>query len=272
MSADSDREVWCLKIGLGSPIAGSDPYIHLDAFVSYAAAVEAIGHEGIAGLEDGDEPEYFEEEMPFARYEDDSGEWVWATSAAAFADLNAENQDFDTESWDSDAAAAWFDEQDPADPTQWTTTKWRYRFNQDSRHQAKETHVNVSTGPGKSYNAALPYTPAESLTYFFELKDEYDPQHVVDMIEAHVSGIGKKRSQGYGRIRDVRVTDATRAVESAIYHGGQTLRSLPATFFDAVQEGLTYEARTVRPPYWHQFNQPEGLAVAPFTDSPPITL
>jgi len=233
--------VYCLKIELGAPVAASDPYIHLDSFVSYAAAVESVGHNGIDELEDGGDPEYWENEMPFKRYEV-GDEWVWATSSASIAYPDGDS--------------------DSGEPERWNTTRWRTHFDHDPEHQIKETHVNTSSGEFKSYNAALPYAATDSLTFFFK----GDADRVVELIEEHVPAVGKKRSQGFGRIRDVQVTSAEGEVESAIYHNGRVLRSLPATFAPTVVSGITYERRTVRPPYWHQANQ--VMAYPPFVDIP----
>lgn len=238
------HDVYCLRVDLASPIAASDPYIHLDSFVSYAAAVESIGHDGIAELDDGAEPSYFEDEMPFKKYEVD-GEWVWATTAAGIATGEAVGI---------------------KEPERWSTTKWRKHFDDDPVHQIKETHINTSSGSFKSYNAALPYAAADELTFFFEPSTDADPGRVVDLIERHVSGIGKKRSQGFGQIRDIDLVDATGHVESALYHNGTILRSTPATFTSRVVPNTRYERRTVRPPYWHAHNQ--TMAIAPFTDFP----
>lgn len=237
-------DVYCLKINLGSPVAASDPYIHLDSFVAYAAGVESIGHDGLAELEDGGEPEYFADEMPFKRYEV-GDEWVWATTAAGIATP---------------------DETDINETERWSTTKWRKHFDDDPVHQIKETHINTSSGSFKSYNAALPYAGADALTFFFEPADDVAPDRVVKLIERHVSGIGKKRSQGFGRIRDIQLTDASSAVSSAVYHNGRVLRSLPTDFTERVTARVHYERRTVRPPYWHAANQ--SMAITPFTDVP----
>ncbi len=231
--------VHCLKIDLGAPVAASDPYIHLDSFVSYAAGVESVGHDGLDELDDGGDPEYWEDEMPFDRYEVDD-EWVWATSSAGIAHPDG----------DGDSGA----------PERWNTTRWRSHFDHDPEHQIKETHVHTSSGEFKSYNAALPYSATDTLTFFFE----GDADRVVELIETHVPAVGKKRSQGFGRIRDVSVTSADGAVESAIYHNGRVLRSLPASFATRVPTGVRIERRTVRPPYWHSANQ--AMAYAPFTD------
>lgn len=233
--------VHCLKLDLGAPVAAADPYIHLDSFVAYAAGVESVGQDGLDQLEDGGEPEYWAAEMPFERYQV-GDEWVWATSAAGLAHPDG----------DGDSGA----------PPRWSTTRWRSHFDHDPEHQIRETHVNTSSGEFKSYNAALPYAPTDSLTFFFE----GDADRVVDLIETHVPAVGKKRSQGFGRIRDVQVTSADGAVESAIYHGGRVLRSLPASFATTVPAGVRIERRTVRPPYWHAANQ--TLAYPPFVDVP----
>lgn len=233
--------VHCLKINLGAPVAASDPYIHLDSFVAYAAGVEAVGRDGLDELEDGGEPEYWIEEMPFERYEVD-GEWVWATSSAGIAHPDGDG--------------------DSGEPERWNTTRWRNHFDDDPEHQIKETNINTSSGEFKSYNAALPYSAADTLTFFFE----GDANRVVELIEKHVAAVGKKRSQGFGRIRDIEVASAGDTVESAIYHNGRVLRSLPNSFAPTVVSGVTYQQRTVRPPYWHQANQ--VLAYPPFVDVP----
>lgn len=237
-------DVYCLQADLGSPVAASDPYIHLDSFIAYAAGVESIGHDGLAELEDGGDPEYFADEMPFRRYE--VGEdWVWATSAAGIATPDGGNI---------------------SETERWSTTKWRKHFDDDPIHQIKETHINTSSGSFKSYNAALPYAGADALTFFFEPDDGSSPDRVAELIERHVSGIGKKRSQGFGRIRDVEVIDVSETVESALYHNDRVLRSVPASFATTVPGGVKMERRTTRPPYWHAANQ--ELAYSPFSEVP----
>lgn len=237
-------DVYCLRADLGSPVAASDPYIHLDSFVAYAAGVESVGHEGLEAMEDGDDPTYFVDEMPFRRYEID-GSWVWATSAAGIATPDAV---------------------DLSETERWSTTKWRKHFDDDPVHQIKETHINTSSGSFKSYNAALPYTGADALTFFFEPAADADADRVVELIEKHVSGIGKKRSQGFGRINELSVVPAGEAVESAIYHNERVLRSVPACFAERVPTGVRFERRTTRPPYWHAKNQ--EMAFTPFSEVP----
>jgi len=226
--------VYRLDVELGTPVAASDPFIHLDAFLSYAAGIESIGYDGLQQLDENDPPEYFADEMPletYARGED----WVWASSAAQIATP----------------------EGPAAEKGRWNTTRWRKRFDVDLDHQVKRTQINTTSGEFKSYNAALPYNAADKLMFFFE----GDPEAVERLIRHHISGIGKKQSQGFGFIRDIEVKEAE-GMSSAVYHDGHLLRSIPASFLDGTPTDIHIERRTVRPPYWHADNQ--TMAIPPF--------
>lgn len=236
------RAVYCLEIDLESPPASSDEYIHLDGPLSYAAGVESIGHDGLDKLEDGGEPEYFEDEMPLSRYEH-GDEWVWACSAAAVA--RNDGGELRTE-------------------REWNATRWRSRFDHEPQHQAKKTQVHTSSGPYKAYDAALPYIQTSRLVFLYEPAPDVDPRRPAQLLEAHVPHIGKKGSQGYGMIRRLNLYDVSEYVDSAIYHDGRVLRSLPAAFADRVVEGVTYQRRTTKPPYWHAHNQ--CMAIPPFVE------
>lgn len=238
------RDVYCLEVDLESPPASSDEYMHLDGPLSYAAGVESIGHDGLDQLEDGGEPEYFAEEMPLARYESDD-DWVWACSAAAIA--RDESGELRTE-------------------REWNTTRWRSRFDHEPQHQAKKTHVHTSSGPYKAYDAALPYVQTSRLVFLYEPAADVDPRRPAQLLEAHVPHIGKKGSQGHGMIRRLNLYDVSEHVESAIYHDGRVLRSLPADLADRVVPGVTISRRTTRPPYWHAYNQ--TMAYPPFVELP----
>jgi CRISPR type IV-associated protein Csf3 len=187
-------------------------------------------------LEESDDPEYFEDEMPLEKVEVD-GEWVWACSSAQIA---ASDDDIDEV---------------------WNVTRWRKRFDHDPEHSVKDTQINITTGDFKSYNAALPYKGIRRLLFFFK----GDPDRVKELVEKYVPAIGKKTSQGFGTIQEVEVSEAS-DMESAVYHEGHVLRSIPARFLDGVEPGVRIERRTVKPPYWHADNQ--CMAVSPFEEMP----
>ncbi len=220
-------------MSLAGPVAASDPFIHLDSFLAYAAGVEAIGFDELQQLSGS--PEYFEDEMPLEKTEV-GDDWVWSCSAAH---------------------AGYMDEPGMGE---WFVARWRKRFDNDPEHAKKNTQVNITTGEFKSYNAALPYSPATELVFYFE----GDAEAVQNLIDRHVAGIGKKNTQGYGLIRDIEITETGRS--SAVYHDGHVLRSVPARFLNGAETGVTIERRTTRPPYWHADNQ--CMAVAPFEEIP----
>jgi len=230
--------VYRLDIELGAPVAASDPFIHLDSFLSYAVAVEQLGFDGVQELDEDDDPKYFEEEMPLEKIEV-AGEWVWACSSALIASPGSEGSVLDSSGWN--------------------VTRWRKRFDPDLENSVKDTQINITTGDFKSYNSALPYNAVDTLVFYFC----GDPDRVEELVEEYVPAVGKKRSQGFGVIRSVSVEEASEA-DSPVFHDGQVLRSLPAQFLKGTPMGVTIERRTVRPPYWHAGNQ--TLAVAPFEE------
>jgi CRISPR type IV-associated protein Csf3 len=229
-----------LEVELAAPVAASDPFIHLDSFLTYAAGIEQIGFQALQELDpSSDDPRFFAETMPLKQYRSPiNDEWVWACSAAQVGEMDGLR----------------------GDDGSWNTTKWRKRFDHEADHQEKDTQVNITTGEFKSYNAALPYNPVDRLQFFFE----GDADRVMDLLNRHISGIGKKRSQGFGKIRELSVADVSDHVASAVWNAGRTLRSLPASFLTETPTGIRVERRTVRPPYWHANNQ--TMAYPPFQD------
>lgn len=219
--------VYKLKVNLGSPLSASDPFIHFDGFLSYAAAVEEIGYDKLKQMDEyNDEPEYFRESVPLNSIEI-NGSWIWTASSAI---ISADNG--------------------------WNITKWRKRFDVDLEHQKKKTQIDIQSGKYKSYNAALPYNQIKELSFYFQ----GNKRKVKELLEKNVSHIGKKTSQGYGKIRKISIEETNR--DSAIYDGEKTLRTLPANFF-RIEPGVKIEKRAVRPPYWHPENF--EFAVKPFT-------
>lgn len=230
--------VYCLAVELGAPVASSHRFLHLDGPLSFAAGVESIGRDGLDELAEGGTPEYFEDAMPLKQYEIDDT-WVWAASAIAVGR-------------EVDGSVR--------DPDQWHATYWRYRFDHEPDHQAKRTQVETSSGDYKSYNAALPYLETERVAFFFEPAPDAEPEDVYRLLDSHVPHLGKKGSQGYGVIDSMEVYEVGDQIDSAIYHGGRTLRALPASVCARVPKQTRFERLSTRPPYWHAENHEMAYA------------
>jgi len=222
--------VYKMLVELNSPMASSDPFIHMDSFLSYAAGIESIGYDELHNIEEKSEPVYFEDEMPLKKYKT-SGEWVWASSVA----MTLEEKEID----------------------KWCITNWKKRFDVDQEHQKKDTQIPISAGKFKSYNSKLAYAPVERIIFLFE----GDPEKVKTLMK-NIDGIGKKTSQGYGKIKDYSIEPTDK--QYSIYDSGHTLRSLPKEFISGIEPGIRVERRTVRPPYWHPDNQ--KMSLPPFTE------
>jgi CRISPR type IV-associated protein Csf3 len=234
--------VYMVVFDLSGPPASSDKFIHFDGLLSFAAGVESVGYDGLDELDDGGEPEYWADEMPL-RQVSVGDDWVWAASSL-FAPMEADGE--------------------PREPPEWTTERWRSRFDNVPKHQQKRTQVAVTSGAFKSYNAAQPHAVADTARFFFEPAADATPQDVAELLKAHITHVGAKSSQGFGHITDFEIQDVSDAVGSALYLNGCTMRSLPVSFVEHIPSGAYFEDRTTKPPYWHAANQ--ELAFPPFAE------
>jgi len=215
-------------IGLGSPMASGNPVVHADGPLQYAKALEEIGRDGIEELNPEDSPEHFDLPVRLQQAQKKNAatrSWVWRCSALHPVVDGS---------------------------TEWNATKWRKRFDTDHDHQQKETHINVTAGKFKSYNASLPYTHASRLFFF---ADTESPERVVELLDS-LKGLGKKTSQGYGRIQGV---DYEESCVDPVVHEGKTLRNIPSHFFSELPSRQTIKRVGVRPPYWHHENIRPGI-------------
>jgi len=234
--------VYMVVFDLSGPPASSDKFIHFDGLLSFAAGVESVGYDGLDELDDGGDPEYWVDEMPLRKVSV-GDDWVWAASAL-FAPMEPDGE--------------------PREPPEWTTARWRSRFDNVPKHQRKRTQVAVASGPFKSYNAAQPHAIADTARFFFEPATDATAKDVAELLKAHITHVGAKSSQGFGHINDFEIQDVSDSVGSALYLNGCTMRSLPVSFAAHIPSGAYFEDRTTKPPYWHAANQ--TLAFPPFAE------
>jgi len=227
-------------VDLASPVASSNPVLHADGPLQYAKALQEIGRDGINELDPDNPPQYFDLPLVKERAKQPAKKittWIWRCSALHPV-------------VESDA---------------WNATKWRKRFDVDLDHQKKDTQINKTAGKYKSYNATLPYTHASKLVFYADTKE---PEKIMRLLKS-LKGIGKKTSQGYGKIQDISFEQSS---VDPVLHDETMMRHVPVEFFTSTngenhgfaEAKMTAKRIPTKPPYWHADNHEFGVPA--FTD------
>lgn len=120
---------------------------------------------------------------------------------------------------------------------------WKKRWhNQDDRitdFGKLKRKVDVQAGPLKSYSMPLNLHSIPEVLFFFE---STDVPEVRRLIEKHLVGMGKKRSQGYGFFSRFEIAESDRNFEAEI------LRPIPVRQEDVTGLNLRYCGWKI--PYW----------------------
>jgi CRISPR type IV-associated protein Csf3 len=129
-------------------------------------------------------------------------------------------------------ASALFPDGDPIE----TIRFWRKKFNTDRAEMIDKT-VNTRIGATREYNVPMPLVLAHRVNAW-ALGDR---KRVAHALRKNIRYLGKKRSQGIGKVRDIIVewTDEEWFLEK----DGAAMRHLP-------MDGAARKVRT-RPPYWN---------------------
>lgn len=128
----------------------------------------------------------------------------------------------------------------PEDGTPETIRYWRKKFQVD-RVELCKGQPNTRIGPTREYNAPLPLLLAGKLTAW-ALGDR---GRVHQLLRKNIRYIGKKRSQGLGRVSEIRVDWCDE--DYSLVRDGLSMRWLPNP------DGWR-EVRP-RPPYWNNFER-----------------
>ncbi len=196
-----------------------------DAMIAYAYAREYLGNKFKQGL-NYDESELIDfEAMPITKHPDGYflASWMF---------------------WDSEKEIEF-------------TGSWKKRWANEYDHLAdfgkQKRKVRINAGPYKSYDMPINLHTIPEVWFYFESDNVSE---VARLLEKWIYGIGKKRSQGYGEIRDYQIEEE----DNMEWHDG-VLRPVPITEeqfnqlmkSDNVKVGVTYTG--YRPPYWLPSNQ-----------------
>lgn len=121
---------------------------------------------------------------------------------------------------------------------------WRKRTEIDTKKK-----IQVGSGQYKMYDMPMPTMWAERWIFYAN----GDIKEVRRVLQAHISAIGKKCSQGFGHIKQIMVEPSEH--DWSIVKDGVPMRPIPesgAYGFDMDCDVLMYFA--YKPPYWHRLN------------------
>ena len=124
--------------------------------------------------------------------------------------------------------------------------RWRKRWdNKNDRiahfGKGKRKRVKIDAGDFKSYDIPFLTIRTPKVWFFFE---SINVEEVDRIIAKHIHFLGKKRSQGFGEIRDFSIEELP---------SSRIVRPIPEKFFPD-STGREKQYCSWKPPYWEQLN------------------
>ncbi len=211
-----------VKFEMSTPFSTMD-YIRLDGLLAYFALRELLGDD-FYNIRDYEEP--IDSPLPLEKCKNDSGQWWWACSFGV-----------------SSSAAE-------------SITRWKKRWDDENDDLVdfgnKLARVNHKAAHFKAYDMPLVIKLAKEIIFCCRGNLEE-----VENLLAGCRHIGKKRSQGYGQVRKITVSETDQAWHSwiddrptrAIPVGKNEMGELTKKLGKVALSQIAY-----KPPYWHQKN------------------
>lgn len=199
----------------GSPLA-LDSYVTLDGILAYAALRDTYG----GAFYDLPDPrqQLLEPDLPLLRC-GAGADWYWAASSGLL-DIQARG-----------------------------TTHWHKRLDSAEAAQyvdfGKRRGVFITAeGPYRAYRMPVEYLLTETIRWYAT----GDAPEVHRLLHTYVTHLGKKSSQGFGRVW--RWTVAPTSTDGAIWCDGMLMRPVPGSAL--LRKGAIYDLTRwgCRPPYW----------------------
>lgn len=209
---------------MATPFSTID-YIRLDGILSYFSLRELLGQD-FYNLPDSTEDPLIAP-LPLEQCENDDKQWWWACSFGA----NSSNIDF--------------------------VTRWKKRWDDDNDDLVdfgkKLPRVNHKAGQFKAYDMPLIIKCAHEIIFCCK-----GNMHEIERLLQDCHYIGKKRSQGFGEIKRIIVSETGQAWHSWSEEGKPT-RAIPvakSNIGKITKEtgGISLAQMAYRPPYWHPKN------------------
>lgn len=140
------------------------------------------------------------------------------------------------------ASSMFYDESKAVESTERWRKRWANKHDKLAYFGKQKRKVRVNAGAFKSYDMPLRVVHIDQVWFYFQ-SDNID--QVKKLLDKHIYFIGKKRSQGYGEIRNYLIT-----ISNFDFKG--IYRPIPARFIDFQNfEGkVTIREHSWKPPYW----------------------
>ena len=124
-------------------------------------------------------------------------------------------------------------------------TYWTKHFKSEQRLDEEP----IEAGRVLTYAMPLIYEPPCEFVFFCK-----GQKRAVENLLATLKNIGKKRSQGFGRVALIKVEEIEEDLSE--FYNDTIMRPIPIEIFNLeIKEGMKIEKLGFRPPYWHPLNQ-----------------
>lgn len=204
---------------LASAVVEGDYPIHLDDLIAWATVDEKLqgARPDDPSLSDA-QYEALIADLPLSKLEGADGQSVWAASQISFDKPEGRGMRMFVRRTDTDTLS---------------------QLVGDGQVIRRGDQINLATGPDKNYLLQIPFITVGTATAWC-----IGEKVAIERLLARVHYLGKKRSQGFGRVLSVSVDEAPEAAERV------WVRHLPWP-----RDGYHPARVAVRPPYWSPKNE-----------------
>lgn len=214
------RDTVRVMVELASPMACVDGDIRLDALLHYCILQDLVEEAQRRGQRtDIPRTVWTDVPMPLAKIQTDQGQDFRKIYCASFAEYEG-----------SESVNRW-------------KKRWDDEYDEMVSFGSRKEVVDHKKEHFKSYDMPLVLRSTQELTFYARgVGDE-----IARLLKAYLTHVGKKGSQGYGRVRSVSVQPC--AEDWSVWREGRPVRSIPVELAGEI-EGLRQMFCGFRPPYY----------------------
>lgn len=130
--------------------------------------------------------------------------------------------------------------------TSWTK-KWHDKNDDIVKIEGKKQRVDIGAGHFKNYHMPIILKSYKEVIFYAR----GDKEEIERLLKNNIFYVGKKGSQGYGRIREIIVEEIEQ--DWSILKEGKLIRPIPAKYCKELNlEGFDFQRLPIIPPYWRK--------------------